>query len=93
MHPLQEHLSTLIFCHGLSDSANSYVKIFSQSESDEFIQVPYGCKIVLPTAPKRVCTCYPEWKKVNSWFDYLIEEDPTNLDEESLRKWYNQAEL
>ena len=49
--------------------------------------MPYGCKVLLPTAPKGYCTCY-DWK-CNTWFDYMIEEDPKELDEESLGKWYN----
>jgi predicted esterase len=43
------HKYTLIFLHGLDDTAETYKTVFS----DERVKLPASCKVILPTAPKR----------------------------------------
>ena len=64
--PGVKHEYTLIFLHGLGDSAESfYYHIFT-----EMVQVPRNCRVVLHTAPKSPSTCNGG-HQMNSWFDIL----------------------
>jgi phospholipase/carboxylesterase len=49
-HPKAEHKYTLIWMHGLGDSAYGCRDMFLL---DRFIKLPEGCKIIMPTAPTR----------------------------------------
>ena len=65
LDPLDEygHEYTLIFVHGLGDSASGMFSLFS----DDYV-VPPTCRIVLPSAPKKAVEC-ADGMKMRSWFN------------------------
>ena len=58
------HDFSLIFIHGLGDSANGLKDLFYPGNSI----VPANCKIILPTAPKRQVTIN-NGEIMTSWYD------------------------
>ena len=71
------HDYTLIFLHGLGDSAHGFLDYFAEENItlDTF-------RIVLPTAPRKPVTCNNGYV-MNSWFDiYNIDgKEPDSLEE------------
>ena len=84
--PKGDHLYTLIFLHGLGDSAEGFVDVFAENDV-----VPATCKVVLPTAPRKPVSCNNGYV-MNSWFDiYNLSGTPESLEE--IRKEYSQDDL
>ena len=72
-HPRNhEHKYTLIWLHGLGDSAHGYSEIFASSQHK---LVPLNCKIVLPTAPVQAVT-FNNGQKMTSWYNIKERFDP-----------------
>ena len=63
--PKAKHTHTLIFMHGLGDSAQGFYDFFTETSSP----APATMKIVLPTAPIRPVTINAGMKMA-SWFDF-----------------------
>ena len=64
------HTHTLIFLHGLGDSAEGFEDVFSPGGPLNLQNI----KVLLPTAPKSAVTCNGGYK-MNSWFDIYNLED------------------
>jgi predicted esterase len=81
MEPVQEkHKYSLIFLHGLGDSAMGFYDVFDDPEN-EYNLVPPSCKIILPTAPVRPVTLN-EGMDMTSWFDvYTMRSNLSHIDE------------
>ena len=85
--PLEEHKYTIIWLHGLGDSAAGFLDVFY---TEEYMMAPKNAKIVLTTAPERAVTVnYGE--KMNSWYDIYSLGD--NIKEGSESKEINLNEL
>jgi phospholipase/carboxylesterase len=83
-----EHAYTVIFLHGLGDSAKGYKRIFKENKW----KFPPWSRIVLPTAKLRPVTA-KDGEKMNSWFDiYNLNMSGMN-DVKSIRQSLNQEEL
>jgi phospholipase/carboxylesterase len=77
LHPFEEHTHSLIWMHGLGDSAYGFYDIFL----DPKLQVvPAGCKVILPTAPERPTTLNNGYV-MNSWYDIVSLVRPLDLKE------------
>jgi predicted esterase len=50
LHPKGKHTHTLIWMHGIGDSGKDYKGMFMD---DSLVNLPDGCKVILPTAKKR----------------------------------------
>ena len=50
LNPKEEHKNSLIFLHGLGDTAMGFYDLFLDRQ-DQFKMVPQTCRVVLPTAP------------------------------------------
>ena len=62
-----DHKYTMIFLHGLGDSARGFADVFM----DERLNIaPDNCKVVLPTAPVQPVTLNGGMA-MTSWFDVL----------------------
>ena len=79
-----EHTHTLIWMHGLGDSAMGFLDIFDS----EISPVPPSTKVVLPTAPLRPVTLNGGMA-MNAWFDILTLD--TSLGAETKR--YNEEHI
>ena len=88
LHPSeQKHEFTLIFIHGLGQSAEKMMKHF---ENGMF--APHNCRIVLPTAESRPNTKLGG-KVVPSWYDvYVIDWFKKNTHEEIITR-HNVPEI
>jgi hypothetical protein len=70
LHPKGEndatkHKYSLIWLHGLGDSAYGFLDIFTDEKLNV---VPPSCKVILTTAPEREVTCNGGMMST-SWFD------------------------
>ncbi|KRX06786.1 hypothetical protein PPERSA_11431 [Pseudocohnilembus persalinus] len=84
-HPLKEHKNTLIWLHGLGDSADGFAPIFASPQNF----TSENTKIILPTAPTRKVTInggYP----CTAWYDIVSLERNENQSDENL---YNQEQV
>ena len=85
-----EHKYTLIWLHGLGDTALGYVDLFTNKELK---LVPSNCKIVLPTAPVQAVT-FNNGQKMTSWYNIKERFDPNKEETLTLdqyrRKNYSQ---
>ena len=63
----KEHKHTLIWLHGLGDSADGFKGIFGHPAKT---MVPPTCKVVLPTAPIRPVTIN-NGMEMTSWYDIM----------------------
>ncbi|KAM0749744.1 hypothetical protein T439DRAFT_348551 [Meredithblackwellia eburnea MCA 4105] len=77
--PVGEHTASIIFAHGLGDSANGWTS-FARSMSAKFP----GVKFILPTAPTRLVTV--AGRKMTAWFDVrqFGNNDPKMEDQEGI---------
>lgn len=76
-----EHKFTLIWLHGLGDTAHG----FSDDFADEHLGlVPATCKVVLPTAPIRAVTCN-DGENMTSWYDILESGSSTYASKDQMR--------
>ena len=71
MEPTAEHRFTLIFLHGLGDSAKGLEKYFAVKGSPLKIS---NLRIVLPTAPRNTVTLNK--MQMNSWYDIFENKNP-----------------
>ena len=62
--PSVPHTTSLIFLHGLGDSAQGFVDVFTQLKI-----APLSCKVILPTAPVQPVTVNMGMK-MPSWYDF-----------------------
>ena len=67
MTPKTEHKYSLIFLHGLGDTAMGFKDLF-EDKGNEYRITPPNCRIVLPTAPVQPVTLNDGYE-MNSWFD------------------------
>ena len=67
LNPKEDHDTTVIFLHGLNNSAYTFVNMFTD-EVDQNDVVPPSCRVVLPTAPHRDMTI-KNGQGMHSWFD------------------------
>ena len=65
LHPKGQHLFSLVWLHGLGDSANGFSQVFL---NPSLKIVPPTCKVILPTAPQRKVTCNGG-VEMTSWYD------------------------
>ena len=79
VEPTGEHKYTLIFLHGLGDSAKGLEKYFGIKGSPLKIS---NMRIVLPTAPR--CNVTLNKMQMNSWYD--IFENTSAMDRIALLK-------
>ena len=88
LHPLKEHKYSLVWLHGLGDSAYGFVDIFLDPTLNP---APANCKVLLLTAPERAVTLN-QGAVMNSWYDISDLRSRTKTVEE-LFSYYNQDEL
>jgi phospholipase/carboxylesterase len=69
-HPKTEHKFTLIWMHGLGDSAYGARDMFLL---DKYIILPEGCKIIMPTAPSRKVGIMND-EESQAWYDIKFKE-------------------
>ncbi len=67
LHPTQPHKHSIIWLHGLGDSAYGFTDVFLDQR---FNLVPASCRVILPTAPEREVTCNGGMV-MNSWYDIM----------------------
>ena len=67
MTPKEDHKYSLIFLHGLGDTAMGFMDVF-EDKRNEYQLTPPNCRIVLPTAPVQAVTLNDGFE-MNSWFD------------------------
>ena len=67
LQPKGEHKFTLIFMHGLGDTAMGFFSMFADQGDNRL--TPLNCKIILPTAPTAAVTCNGG-AEMTSWFDF-----------------------
>ena len=82
-----KHENTLIFLHGLGDSAMGFLDVFADQQL-----VPPTCRVVLPTAPRKPVSCNNGYV-MNSWFDIFNLNGKTPDTMEEIWKEYNQQDL
>ena len=70
IEPKSQHTHTLIFLHGLGDSAEGFEPVFEEGGPLYFPNL----KVVLPTAPKRGVTLNNGYH-MNSWFDIFASDE------------------
>ena len=76
-----EHKQTLIWLHGLGDSAHGFQDVFVDPR---FNVVPSSCKVVLPTAPIRAVTCNGGMR-MTSWYDITSLDRPASMPKDEMR--------
>ncbi len=79
IQPKSEHTHTLIFLHGLGDSAEGFEPVFEAGGPLNFPNL----KVVLPTAPKKPVSMNNGYA-MNSWFDIFKSDD--NIDQKVISK-------
>ena len=57
------HKFTLIWLHGLNQTAHTWVDMFTKGK----LQIPETCRVVIPTAPFRQIKA---GMRINSWYDF-----------------------
>ena len=72
--PKGNHLTTLIWLHGLGDSAQGFKDLFLDIRLKI---VPETCKVILPTAPERFVNALD--MKLNAWFDIKSSGRPKDF--------------
>ena len=84
-----EHKFTLIWLHGLGDTAHGFTSTFTDARIG---MVPPTCKVVLPTAPIREVTCNGG-VEMTSWFDIFSTDEPSTLTVNEARELVSQEEI
>jgi phospholipase/carboxylesterase len=87
LHPHKQysHKHSLVWLHGLGDSAYGFYDVFLDPR---FELVPSTCKVILPTAPERPVTLNNGFR-MTSWYD--IQSLVRPLDLKKNLELYNQA--
>ena len=70
-----EHTSTVIWLHGLGDSAHGFKDLFQDGD----ISVPPGTKVIIPTAPEQSVKILDD-KEEFSWFDIKSLAKPIDFE-------------
>ncbi len=65
LQPTKPHKYSIVWLHGLGDSAEGFSDLFTDTEIS---LVPANCRVILPTAPERAVSCN-HGMKMNAWFD------------------------
>ena len=87
LDPHCPHEFTIIFLHGLGDSANGFLAKFNSQELTK-----RNCRIVLPTAPTKPLTC-KNGTSTTSWFDIYNISAKVYTNISDICKYYNQDDL
>ena len=82
LNPTAEHTHSLVWLHGLGDSAYGFATMF---ESE--VVLP-GCRVILPTAPERAVTCNGGMH-MTSWYDIKTLDRPKNMTIEDAQDNYS----
>eukprot|EP00347_Sterkiella_histriomuscorum_P018729 403344400 len=82
LQPVAEHKYTMIWMHGLGDSANGFLDFFYSSNS---IVPNQNTKVVLLNAPSQAVTCNGGMK-MNSWYDIMSLGKDIRFDETQVQK-------
>jgi predicted esterase len=88
LHPRNaEHQYTLIWLHGIGTDGQSFKNLFLD---DRQMQLPYGCKVIIPTAPMRKVTSCE--RNMYAWYDYRTFDMPQDnkITPELLEKNFSQ---
>ena len=92
LHPKEKHTNTLIWLHGLGQTAEEFIQVFLDNRILE--NFPKGCKIVIPTAPIRKVTVNGG-EKIPSWFDQRTFFNTLHIDanQQFFTEHFDQKEL
>lgn len=72
LNPHGPHKSSLIWLHGLGDSAHGFADVFL---NEDYVWTPPHVKVILLTAPERAVTLN-NGMRMNSWYDiYSLRGD------------------
>ena len=88
LHPKKAHKYSLIWLHGLGDSAYGFVDVFLDQTHDI---APANCKVILLTAPERPVTMN-DGMILNSWYDIKDIMKPSKTLDDLFEK-YSQKEI
>ena len=89
LDPLEgPHQYTMIFLHGLGDSAEGFEDVFNKKNRPP---CPKNCRIVLPTAPHAPVTCNGG-AYCTSWFDIFTLSDKVIPDIKTIRSGISQPD-
>ena len=88
--PTGEHQTTLIFLHGLGDSAEGFSDLFMNWNQHHL--TPATTRVVLPTAPRSPVSCNNGYV-MNSWFDIFSLSGTVPETLADIRKEYSQEQL
>merc|ERR1740139_79564 len=81
---------SLIWLHGLGDSAKGFKNVFEDSRC---VNIPKNCKVILPTAPMREVKLNND-NCMTSWYDIMsTDRPPMGLDEHFFAVQYSQSEM
>ena len=80
-----EHKTSLIWLHGLGDSAHGFADVFADARLNV---VPKSCQVILPTAPIRAVTCNGG-VKMTSWYDITSLDRPASMSKDQMRQLYS----
>jgi hypothetical protein len=93
LEPLNcDHKFSLIWLHDLGDTGQDYEEYFTDKQK---IEVPAGCKVILPTAPNRQVTVKKDQTE-RCWFDIfsiLPLHSTKPLTAEFIKATYNQEHI
>ena len=94
LHPKTEHKFSLIFLHGMGDTASGFKDVFAH---DSLVKLPEGCKVILPTASKKPVTVNGG-TPMNSWFDIksngsLFNQNMVKVDDYYFDEHFSQDEI
>jgi predicted esterase len=76
LHPKAKHTHTLIWLHGIGDSGKDFKGMFME---ESLVNLPEGCKVILPTAPKRKQSAHGG-SDLTSWFNIKSMSWPSDRD-------------
>ncbi len=79
--PIEEHKHTLVWMHGLGDSAEGFLDFFYNSDP---LLPNKNTKVVLLNAPFVAVTCNGGMK-MNSWYDIITFKPSIKVDESSIQ--------
>ena len=91
LHPKEtvEHKYSIVWLHGLGDSANGFSDVFLDHRIG---LVPATCKVILPTAPMRQVTCNMGMT-MTSWYDIKTLDRPKTMTIDAMLDNYGQDEI
>jgi len=84
LSPTSEHKYTLIFLHGLGNSAEGFTKYFYNDKENSILSNRHT-KVVLLNAPY-VSVTVNGGNKLNSWFDIVTFKPITKINEDTIQE-------